>query len=85
MLSLAEELLLIAFDDDRGVVLTCDAILDYGLVGAVLSDLILQDRLRIEQGKVVVAQKTATGDDILDASLNPDWCIPCPSPSEMGS
>jgi Golgi phosphoprotein 3 len=82
MLSLAEELLLIAFDDDRGVVLTCDAILDYGLVGAVLSDLILQNRLSIEQGKVVVVQKAATGDDILDSMLTQIDAAPPKAPQE---
>ncbi|AFY69812.1 hypothetical protein Pse7367_1523 [Thalassoporum mexicanum PCC 7367] len=82
MLSLAEELLLIAFDDDRGVVLTCDAILDYGLVGAVLSDLILQDRLKLELGNLVVKKNAATGDDILDSVLTQIAEAPLQAPSK---
>jgi Golgi phosphoprotein 3 len=54
-LTLPEELLLLAFDDDHGNVLADARIsLDFGLAGASLMEMTLAGTLRIEDGKAVV-------------------------------
>ncbi len=71
MLNLAEELMLLALHDEKGTYhLSAFTGLDYGLAGAVLFDLILQERLRLEkEGIRVVKISPPTGDDILDDAL----------------
>jgi Golgi phosphoprotein 3 len=70
MLTLAEELLLLAVDDEKGNVLSASSMgLDYGLSGAVLMELILRDKVRSEGKKLIVVDSGPTGDDILDEAL----------------
>ena len=68
MTSLPEEFLLIAYADD-GTPLTDGTHLDNGLGGAVLLELALAGRVDITDKKVVVADRTPTGDPLLDAAL----------------
>ena len=70
MLNLAEELLLLALEDERGVVhhAASDS-LNYGLAGAVLMEFVLKDRLRTENEKLFVADGSRTGDSVLDGAL----------------
>lgn len=66
---LATDLLLLALDDDRGTVLPQAALgLDYGLAGAVVMELALRGRIRLE-GDVVSTTGTATDDALLDDAL----------------
>lgn len=66
---LATDLLLLALDDERGTVLSHAAIgLDYGLAGALVMELALRGRLRVE-GDDVFANGAATGDSLLDDVL----------------
>jgi len=71
MLSLAEELLLLALDDEKGTIPgSAQQALAYGLPAAGLVDLLLAGRLVMgEKKRVTVAEATPTGDDILDEML----------------
>src|SRR5690348_2558616 len=66
---LATDLLLLALDDERGTVLPEAGIgLDYGLAGAVVTELALLGRLQVD-GERVSATGTATDDPLLDDAL----------------
>ncbi|MFC3741055.1 GOLPH3/VPS74 family protein [Paractinoplanes deccanensis] len=67
-MNLAEEFLLLAYDDD-GAPLTDGTHLDNGLGGAVLFDLALAERVDIVDKKVLVTDPAPTGDPILDVAL----------------
>ena len=70
-LSLAEELLLLSLRDDKGTVVNSASMgLPFGLAGAVLMELALQEKIRIEGKKLVAAPAGETGDPILDECLN---------------
>lgn len=70
METLAEDLLLIALDDDEGTVSwqRSDR-LPYALGGALLMDLALQARIRSVDKKIIVHDPSPVGDEILDAAL----------------
>ncbi|WIG56603.1 MAG: hypothetical protein OJF61_002391 [Rhodanobacteraceae bacterium] len=66
---LATDLLLMALDDERGTVLPQAALgLDYGLAGAVVMELALRGRIRLD-GDVVSTTGTTTDDALLDDAL----------------
>lgn len=66
---LATDLLLLALDDERGTVLPQASIgLDYGLAGAIVMELALRGRLRVDDERVS-ATGTATDDPLLDDAL----------------
>ena len=66
---LATDLLLLALDDERGTVLPQAAIgLDYGLAGAIVMELALRGRIRLD-GDVVSTTGTTTDDALLDDAL----------------
>ena len=66
-LSLAEELLLLSLRDDKGTVVNSASMgLPFGLAGAVLMELALQEKIRIEGKKLVAAPAGEIGDAILD-------------------
>jgi hypothetical protein len=68
---LAEDLLLLALDDDKGTVSwPRSTALRYGLGGALLMDLALQERIDSRDKKIVLVDPSATGDDALDAALD---------------
>jgi len=70
-LSLAEELLLLSLRDDKGTVVNSASMgLPFGLAGAVLMELALQEKIRIEGKKLVAAPAGEIGDAILDECLN---------------
>ncbi len=70
MLSLAEELLLLALDDESGSVSSAaSSSLEYGLAGAMLVELVISGRLGMAGGGLVVADGSPTGDDALDDAL----------------
>jgi golgi phosphoprotein 3 len=69
-LSLAEELLLLALNDEKGTVLMAGATgLPYGLAGALLVELVDAGLLRLEGKTLVAAPAGATRDEILDGIL----------------
>ena len=70
METLAEDLLLLALDDDEGIVSWHrSGRLYFGLGGAVLIDLALLKRIDYSSGRIIVIDPTPTGDEILDATL----------------
>jgi NAD(P)-dependent dehydrogenase (short-subunit alcohol dehydrogenase family) len=70
METLAEDLLLLALDDDRGSVSwqRADAV-KYGLGGALLMELALQQRIDIVEKRITLSDRPPTGDELLDAAL----------------
>lgn len=70
MLDLAEELLLLALEDESGKVTpAASASLEYGLAGAVLMDLVIGGRLGVEDDSLAVVDGAPTGDGVLDGAL----------------
>jgi golgi phosphoprotein 3 len=69
-LSIAEEFLLLSLDDEKGVV--CNQPFmgqEFGLAGAVLMELALMGRLRVDQQKLIMLDDTPTGNQIFDDAL----------------
>ena len=70
MLSIAEEVLLIALDDETGIFLYGpDVHLELALSGAVLMDLALANRIDTDLARLFVVDSSPLGDDILDDTL----------------
>ncbi len=72
MLTLFEELFLLAFHTEKGAIIrSVRGPLAYGLSGAILSELALRDKVRVEENRrIQVADPSLTGDDILDKALS---------------
>jgi hypothetical protein len=68
-IALAEELLLLAYDDQTGKATGSRIGLDLGMAAAVLVDLALAGRLAYVAGNLVVADPAPTGDPIADRIL----------------
>lgn len=69
-LILPEHLLLLAMRDDKGTVVHGGALaLPYGLNGALLLELSLRGRVRVEEGVLVEVSNAPTDDDILNEAL----------------
>ena len=66
MLKLAEELLLLAYDDEKGNIICNSTALDYALPGALLIELALLEKVSFEEKYLVLVDNRLTGDDILD-------------------
>lgn len=67
---LAEDLLLLALDDDKGTVSwQRSTTLPYGLGGALLIDLALQKRIDSVDKKIIAGDPSPTGDEVLDVAL----------------
>jgi len=84
MLTLPEELILLALDEEKGTVgssSTTRTTITYGLTTAIIMELVLAGRVSVERperkflvlrpphGKIVVTDPTLTGDEILDDAL----------------
>jgi hypothetical protein len=67
--ALADELLLLGYDDESGRETTSRIALDLGMVAAVLVELALQGRLVIVDGAVAVRDPSPTGDPVADDVL----------------
>ncbi|MEV4628050.1 GPP34 family phosphoprotein [Micromonospora sp. NPDC049523] len=67
-INLAEELLLLAYQDD-GSPAPDSSWLDYGLAGAVLVELAVAGRVAPVQGRLRVVDPTPTGDQVVDRGL----------------
>ncbi len=68
MLSFGEELLLLALDDEKGTIVDKTSI-KYGLVGALLMDLALLNKIDTDLENLMIVDTSPTGDDILDDVL----------------
>jgi Golgi phosphoprotein 3 len=70
MLTFAEEILLIALDDQAGVIKELPTLsLPYALSGAVLMDLALRNKIDTDLKTLTVVDPTPAGDPILDPTL----------------
>ncbi|MEV1285839.1 GPP34 family phosphoprotein [Micromonospora sp. NPDC049679] len=67
--ALAEELLLLAYDDESGKATGSRIGLDLGMAAAVLVDLALAGRIAYSDGSIVAADPTPTGQPIADEVL----------------
>lgn len=69
MVTLAEDLYLLATDASTGRLLIDPTHLDLGLGGALLLDLVLQRRLALRDAHVTATDQGLTGDPLLDRTL----------------
>ena len=70
MLTLSEKLLLLGLHDEKGhVVMSASVALPYGLAGALLLELYLDNRIDIVDKKVTLQDDKKTNNDILDEVL----------------
>jgi hypothetical protein len=71
MLTLFEELFLLAFHEDKGKLIPwATENLPVGLAGAILAELALNDRLRVEENhRLELLDASPTQDEVLDAAL----------------
>lgn len=67
--ALAEELLLLGYDDESGKATGSRIALDLGMAAAVLVELALAERIAYSDGSIVVIDPTPTGDAIADDVL----------------
>jgi hypothetical protein len=71
MQTLAEDLLLLALDNDKGTVSWArSSALHYGLGGALLMDLALNGRIDLREEKIVIVDPSPTSDAFLDTALD---------------
>ncbi len=70
MLTLAEDLLLLCLNDEKGSVVSSGSMaLPYGLAGAIIMDLSLMKRIEMDGKNVVLSDASLTGDEILDEAI----------------
>jgi hypothetical protein len=90
--TIAEELLLLAYREDDGKQLIGATRLDTALGGAVLAELAVNERVELSDKRVSVVDATPLGDDELDATLariaedkprKPDWWVSKISSSKL--
>jgi Golgi phosphoprotein 3 (GPP34) len=70
VVTLAEDLFLLACDDETGRPFVPPHLLDLGLAGALLFDLVAQERVALANEHVVVSDPEPTGDRLLDTALD---------------
>jgi Golgi phosphoprotein 3 (GPP34) len=68
-LSLAESLFFLGHDPFTGKARIRQDILEIGLAGAVLGDLLFDERITLDHGTVVLTSRYATGDGLADRTL----------------
>ena len=69
MVTLAEDLYLLASDGTSGRLLIDPVHLDLGLGGAMLLDLAVRERVALRDGHVTVSREQSTGEPLLDSAL----------------
>jgi hypothetical protein len=71
MLTLAEDIILLLLDDDSGKLASIDLMtLNYAMAGAVLMDLALRNKIDTDLERLIVADSTPTGLQMLDRYLD---------------
>lgn len=82
MLTFAEEILLLALDDQKGTIKPLPAqAMKFALAGALLMELAMLDRIDTDLHTLKVVSTAATGDDLLDETLK----LVQSSPSEQNT
>jgi len=70
MLSLPEQLLLLALHDEKGTILSSASMsIRYGLAGAIIMELALREKVEIRDKKLVLVNDSYTGDSVLDEAM----------------
>jgi hypothetical protein len=67
-LNLVDELVLLVYDDAGSLAVSGQRV-DYGLAGALLTELMLAERVAVPEQRVVVTDPTPTGDPLVDRAL----------------
>ncbi len=71
MLTFAEEILLLILDDEKGTIeYPYSDEMKYVMAGAVLMDLAVHDKIDNDLDKLIVVDKTPTGEELLDTYLD---------------
>lgn len=70
MPTLPEDLLLLSIDERSGKIHQNGNALRFGLCGAVLDELMLEERLRLSRDRMEVTDSRPTGDELLDRALH---------------
>ena len=65
-LNLIDQLTLLALDDEKGTLLADSTSFSYATAGALIMELALDERIDLSGNKVVLKDKTKTGDNIVD-------------------
>lgn len=79
---IAEDLLLLALDDDEGKISWSATALPKALVAALVAELSLRGRVAVTDGdQIAVSDETPTGDDLLDEALR---LLMDPRPAQAG-
>ncbi len=69
-LRLAEELLLIALDDEKGTIISSAYLaIGYGLAGAILMEMAENKKIEIEGKKIKLVNPGLTGDFVIDRAV----------------
>ncbi len=66
---IAEDLLLLALHDRTGSKESGTQALEYGLSGALIVDLALNNKIELKEEKITVIDRQSTGDELLDETL----------------
>ncbi|MFF4925315.1 GPP34 family phosphoprotein [Kitasatospora sp. NPDC001261] len=66
--TLAEELMLLSLDDESGVAKDA-ATAAWAAAGGILAELVLAERVAIEEGRLTVTDRTPTGEPLVDGRL----------------
>jgi len=69
-LNLIEEFLLIALDDDEGIFIADINHLCYGISGALLLELALEEKIQLKDGKLILTGKADSIDPLINQSIN---------------
>ena len=70
MVTFAEELLLLALDDEKGVLVQMPIMsFEYGLVGAILMELALMNKIDTDLKNLILIDESETGDEIFDSVI----------------
>ncbi|MFF3069687.1 GPP34 family phosphoprotein [Kitasatospora sp. NPDC057904] len=67
--TIGEELMLLSLDDESGVAKEA-ASAGWAVAGGILADLVLAGRVTVDDGRLAVADRTPTGDPLLDGRLD---------------
>ncbi|HVP20772.1 MAG TPA: GPP34 family phosphoprotein [Anaerolineaceae bacterium] len=71
MFTIFETLFLLAIDDEEGDVIdSAVSVLEPALAGSVLAELVLLNRIKLEDGRITITDQAPTEDRILDKTLS---------------
>jgi hypothetical protein len=69
-LNLIDKLLLLALDDDKGTFVSNSMVFDYCLAGALLYELTIHERIRVQDDKVILTNPRKLHNEVLDLGIS---------------